>query len=74
MGDKVKCAHATCSCVALPFDDYCCDGCRTADEKEEAGDEPMARCKCAHPDCVGEPEVSPDAESLFAASQVLAST
>jgi len=70
--DRTKCAHETCSCQALPLQDYCGEECKTAAELEASGEKAMDRCHCNHPDCGGEPEISPEAAGLLAASELLA--
>ncbi len=72
MEEVHKCHHATCSCPALPGEDFCGAGCREAVEKEEAGEEPLSGCKCAHPDCGGEAIVPPEVQGLAIASEALA--
>jgi hypothetical protein len=70
MDEQQKCKHRPCTCDAAPLQDYCCDDCRIATEREETKEEQMTRCHCGHADCGGEAELQ--AESLFAASEVLA--
>jgi hypothetical protein len=72
MEHKQKCLHATCACPALPLQDYCCDGCKAAVEREEAGETPIGECHCHHADCGGEVEIPVETQSLFMASEVLA--
>jgi hypothetical protein len=74
MEDKQKCRHATCTCPALPFQDYCCEQCQLAVERDEAGEEPLSDCRCHHADCGGATEVPAETQSLLMASEVLAAT
>ena len=72
MEDKNKCVHATCTCTALPLQDYCCDSCKLAVESEQSGEEPMTEFHCGHPDCGGQSVVPVDTQSIFLASEILA--
>ena len=72
MEDMKKCLHATCTCGPLPLQDYCCDGCRAADEREQAGETPMAECHCEHADCGGQPQVQSEMPSMLMAPIALA--
>jgi hypothetical protein len=72
MRDKQMCARATCTCGALPGQEYCCDDCKLAAEREEAGEEPMAECSCHHADCGNVPEVPIETTGILAASELLA--
>ena len=71
MEDKKKCAHATCTCWAMPMLDYCCNECRDAVALEKAGEEPMTGCHCHHTDCGGETEIEPVTQGLSIASEAL---
>jgi hypothetical protein len=70
--DKKKCSHATCSCPALPLNDYCGDLCGRAAAREAEGEEQMAKCECHHPDCGGEPEDPVFTQGLLMASEAMA--
>jgi hypothetical protein len=72
MQEKKKCQHPTCTCPAAPLQDYCCEECKVATEREESGEDQMTECRCGHPDCTGEPEVPAETQGLFNASEVLA--
>jgi len=72
MDDKKNCAHATCTCFALPLQDYCCDACEEAALKEARGEKSMGKCQCLHADCGGEPEVSAETQGVAMASEALA--
>lgn len=72
MEDRKKCTHATCTCTAAPLSDYCCETCRIADEREEAGEVPMSECHCMHEDCGGQPDIPIETQSMLIASTALA--
>jgi len=69
--DKKKCSHATCTCSAAPFADHCCDSCRIADEREQAGETQMSECHCEHPHCGGQPEAELETQSMLTPSTAL---
>ena len=67
-----KCAHETCTCDALPLEDFCGETCQETVASMNGGEEPLAKCKCQHSDCGGEPAIQ--TQSILAASQLLAGT
>ena len=72
MTAKAKCAHATCTCAAIPMKDFCSDECERAVEREEAGEEPLAECRCGHVDCGNVPEPSDEADGFSLAPEAAA--
>jgi hypothetical protein len=72
MEEKMKCKHPPCTCTARPMQEYCCDSCQLADEREQAGEIPMEECHCKHPHCGGQPDIPIETESIHIASAALA--
>ena len=66
-----KCEHLPCSCLALPFQDYCGPDCELAVLNEAHDHAPMQRCHCQHPDCGGEPEMPVEMQGLPMPSEAL---
>jgi hypothetical protein len=60
-----KCAYESCTCEAMPLDDYCCDTCKDAAVREAEGDKPLDRCHCMHADCGGEPQLEVEPEGML---------